>query len=531
MSDTPIDRPVQPESSPGSSNAPTGGSTGNGVSEPADPQPGPSEVSRLDGPNHAPDNPSAETAGDHPTSDAAPPAPSAPPVQSLADHGAVLRGRVVRVTSERVFVDFDDNRQGFVPIVEFAGQPIPQEGNEIAVIVEGVEPHGGLLILNKRQADELSFWQSVQPGDTLEGVVTGMNKGGLDIDIGGARAFLPASQVDVRRLRDISTLIGEHLTCIVTQVDPTTRDLVVSRRKYIEQQRKEKRAQVIGTLVEGEKRTGIVSNITDYGAFIDLGGAEGLLHLTEMSWSRVRHPREVVQEGQSLEVSILKVNRQTGKVSLGLKQLKPDPWDGIETRYPAGERCKARVVRMADFGAFLELEEGVDALLPLGEMSWSRRITHPSELLNIGDTPEVVVLKVDPDKRRIAVGLKQTEENPWTTVESRFPPNTRVTGKVSKITDFGAFVELVPGVEGLVHISELSDRHVKAVCDVVQEGQEIEVRVIKADQEAQRISLSMKPESKAPRDAANQGTRSAGKPKKKRTKPLRGGLASHFKWW
>jgi len=470
-----------------------------------------------------------ETRGDegHAATPAADPSLQTPAAQPAGPIFTVHQGRVTRVTAEEVVVLLEDGRQGTVPLIEFAGQPLPKDGDQVSVIIEREDAGTGRVVLSKRHADELTFWQSVRPGDELEGVVTGMNKGGLDIDIGGARAFLPASQVDTHRMKDISLLIGEHVRCIVTQVDRTTCDLIVSRKKYIEKEVHEKRRQALEHLTEGDIRSGTVTNLTQYGAFIDLGGVDGLLHMTDISWGRVRDPHEVLQVGQPIRVRILKINQETGKVSLGLKQVKPNPWDGIEERYPKDRRLKAKVARMTDFGAFLELEEGVDALLPIGEMSWSKHVSHPSDVVKIGDEIEVVVLRVDPEKKRISVGLKQTQENPWATVEARFPVNSKVTGKVVKTLDFGAFVEIAPGVEGLIHISELSDRRVKAVGDIVNEGQEVEVRIIKLDLPSQRISLSMRPEQKAlPRNVEG----SQVDKKKGRKRPLRGGLSSHFDW-
>jgi small subunit ribosomal protein S1 len=330
--------------------------------------------------------------------------------------------------------------------------------------------------------------------------------------------------VDVRRVKDISTLIGEHVRCVVTQVDATTRDLIVSRRKVIDKERRDKRSEAINALQEGEIRHGTVTNLAEFGAFVDVGGVEGLLHITDMSWGRVHHPSEVVQQGQELDVCVLKVDRHSGKVSLGLKQAKPDPWTDVEQKYPDGTRVKGRVLRFADFGAFIELEAGVEALLPISEISWSKRLNHPSEVLKLGDEVELLVLKTDAAKRRISLGLKQTEENPWDQVERLCPADSTVKGKVTKIMEFGAFVELIAGVEGLVHISELSERRVRTVQDVVKEGQEVEVRVLKIDRQAQRISLSMKPPPKEPEHKPEEKA----KPKKKR--PLRGGLSSHFDW-
>jgi len=441
---------------------------------------------------------------------------------------SIQRGTVIQLTTDEVLIDLGSQVQGTVPLIEFAGHPTPKVGDEVSVIVEQYDPAAGVIVLSRRHADEVLFWQTVQRGDLLDGVVTGMNKGGLDIDIGGARAFLPASQVDTHRMKDISVLIGEHLQCMVTQVDRTTQDLVVSRRKVIEKRRRDKRQEVLNTLVEGELFKGKVSNVTDYGAFVDLGGVDGLIHITDMTWSRIQHPSDVVQAGQEIDVRVLGIDRKKGKVSLGLKQTRPNPWDTAEDRYPVGSRVRGRVVRVVDFGAFLELEKDIDALLPLSEMSWSHHIGHSSEIVQVGDELEVVVLKVEPDKQRISVGLKQTQENPWATIQGRFPINESVKGKVSRVVDFGAFIELAPGIEGLMHISELSERRVQAVSDVVQEGQEVEVRVIKVDPAAQRISLSMRPPP--PAKSAAQIEAAKAKEKKKRKKPLRGGLSSHFDW-
>jgi len=468
--------------------------------------------------------PEAEPASD--TDNAEPTVEAEPEIKE----GGIQRAKVLQVTADEVLLDLGGQAQGAVPFIEFAGHPTPKPDDEVSVIVEKFDPVAGVLVLSRRHADEVLFWQSVQRGDLLEGVVTGMNKGGLDIDIGGAKAFLPASQVDVHRMKDISILIGEHVQCMVTQVDRTTQDLVVSRRKVIEKQRRDKRQEALSSLVEGEIRKGKVSNLTDYGAFVDLGGVDGLIHITDMSWSRIKHPSDVVKMGQEIDVRVLNIDRKKGKVSLGLKQTKPNPWDTAETRYPVGSKVRGRVVRVVDFGAFLELEEDIDALLPISEMSWSHHIGRPSELVKVGDEPEVVVLKVEPDRQRISVGLKQTQENPWSTVQSRFPVNESVKGKVSKVADFGAFVELAPGVEGLMHISELSDHRVEAVSDVVQEGQEVQVRVLKVDPVAQRISLSMRPPPPAGSAAHAQAEEAKARAKRKRKKPLRGGLSSHFDW-
>ncbi|HSW44126.1 MAG TPA: S1 RNA-binding domain-containing protein [Phycisphaerae bacterium] len=476
------------------------------------------------------DNPSVEQVASVQVASAQVPSePSGGDQPSAAIRAGTIRyGNVIEVTPEDVVLNMGEQVIGRVPFLEFAGHPTPKVGDEVSVIVEQYDPNTKEVALSKRHADEVLFWQTVKPGDILEGVVTGMNKGGLDVDIGGARAFLPSSQVDLHRMKDISVLIGEHVSCVVSQVDRTTKDLVLSRRKLQEKERKQQRQSAIDALVEGELRSGKVTNVTEYGAFVDMDGVAGLVHLTDLSWGRIPKPAEVVHVGQEVKVRILKVDRAKGKVSLGIKQATPDPWETVVERYPVGSRIKTKVARLADFGAFIELETGVDALLPLSEMSWSRRVGRPEDIVQIGQEIEVQILRVEPDKHRVSVGLKQLQEDPWNTIESRFTANGKFAGRVVRTTDFGAFVELVPGIEGLVHISELSLHRVNAVTDVVKEGQEIEVRVLKVDKEAQRISLSMKPPPPQ-RHAAAQAAAPA-KPDKKRKRPLRGGLSSHFEW-
>jgi len=479
------------------------------------------------------DQPAAQAAEPSDSADAPadPPAASSvpePPAETEKDQtfaaGTAHKGKVLRITADEVIVDLDGRKQGKLPIAEFEKQPLPGENHEIMVLIEKADDTADMLVLSVHGAEERAFWKAVKPGDQLDGVVTGMNKGGLDVDIGGARAFLPASHVDAKRMRDISQLIGEHISCIVTQVDRATHDLIVSRRKYLEKDRKNRRKNLLNELIEGQKRTGKVTNVTDYGAFVDLGGVDGLIHITDMSWSHIKHPTEALQQGQEIEVCVLKVDREKNKVSLGLKQAQPDPWESVAEKYAKGTRVKGKILRLADFGAFVELEKGIEALLPLAEMSWSKRPAKADDIVKVGDEIEVEVLRADKKRRRISISLKQTQGNPWADIEKTFPVKEKFKGLVTKIMDFGAFVELAPGIEGLIHISELSTRRVKTVGDVVKEGQEVEVRVLKIDKANQRISLSMKPpdESYAADDA---------KAKKKRKRPLRGGLASHFDWF
>ena len=524
MNDVPTDPVNEPKTGPEADATDPGpvpdpASTGSAAGPPADP----AVVPPGEPPSGVPIDPPVSPR--HATEEIPPHAPEDAPSTPPTVPEGLHQGRVLRLTAEQVILELPDGRSGAVPLVEFAGQPMPAIGASLQVIIQPADPVGDLLALSKRDAETLTFWESIKPGDLIEGVVTGMNKGGLDVDLGGARAFLPASHADTQPMKDISILIGEHVKCVVTLVDPTARDLIVSRRNYLRGQNKRKRKELFDGLVEGETRTGKVASIADYGAFVDIGGANGLLHTSDMSWGRIKHPSQVVQQGQELEVKILDVDRKKGRISLGLKQLQPDPWDAVAQRYPEQTKVTGRVLNLTDFGAFLELEDGVEALLPLSEMSWSKRIGRSSDFVKKGDTPEVVVLQVDPDRRRISVGLKQLEENPWADVETRFPVNETFKGKVSKIAEFGAFVELATDVEGLVHISELTDHRVRSVGDVVTEGNQVEVRVLKIDTAAQRISLSMRPAPEAGAEPTD-----AGKPKKKRKKPLRGGLASHFEW-
>ncbi len=429
-----------------------------------------------------------------------------------------LQAEVLRVTNDALEVKLPEDRQGRVALTEYEGLTVPPVGECIPVRVDTLDD--GDLLIHRVSDAEHTFWGSVKEGDELDGVVTGMNKGGLDIDIGGARAFLPASHVDVKPVKDISVYIGEHVTCIVSQVDRTSRDLVVSRRKYLRRANKQKRNELFEGLEDGQTRTGKVASVTDYGVFVDLGGANGLLHMSDMTWGRIKHPSELVKPDQELEVKILKVDAKKQKISLGLKQLQPDPWDNMQERYAKDAKVKGKVISLTDFGAFIELEPGIEALLPLSEMSWSRNVSRPSDMVSEGQDVEAVVLRVDPEKRKISVGTRQLQDNPWADIETRFPVNDTFKGKVTRTAEFGAFVEVAEGVEGLVHISELSDKRVRAVTDVVKEGAEVEVRVLKVDAKAQRLSLSMKPLTKQDIEDA--------KPRKKKKRPDRGGLASHI---
>jgi small subunit ribosomal protein S1 len=366
----------------------------------------------------------------------------------------------------------------------------------------------------------------------VEGRVTGVIKGGLEVDLKGIRAFMPGSQVDIAPMKDISLLLNQNVKCEVIELDRRTKSVLVSRRKALERELAESREKLKAELAVGQIRSGVVRGITDFGAFVDLGGVDGLIHIREMSWGTVQKVSDVVTPGQRVEVMILKIDPKKDRISLGLKQVQPDPWGQAPDRYPVGTRLKARVVRIADFGAFAELEPGVDGLIPVSEMSWSR-IKSVTEAVSVGSVVDCVVIRVEPEKRRIALSMKQAQADPWAGVLDSFQPNSVVKGKVTRLADFGAFVEIAPSVEGLVHISELSDKRVKSCSEVVQPGQEVEARVLGVDSQNRRISLSLKAVH-APTPAEVQTALAAqaapARVEKKRKKPLRGGLASHFEW-
>lgn len=438
--------------------------------------------------------------------------------------GGVRTGRIFEVVGEDVYVELEDGTRGTVHRNEFTDAEPPVAGNEIHVLIEQHDTGGGFVVCSKRKADRELAWQRVLAGEIVTGLVTAMNKGGLEVNIDGLRAFMPASQCDVHRMKDISVLLNEVVTCEVLRVNRAKKEIVVSRRNALLKERDESRRQRLTEVEEGQLRRGVVKNVTDYGAFVDIGGLSGLLHIREMSWGHVRSAADVVKVGQDLEVKVLKVNRDTGKISLGLKQTKANPWDTIEQRFSVGARVAGRVTHLADFGAFVELEEGLEGLVPLSELSWSPRVRNASEVVEPGANVDVVVLSIDMAKRRLTLGIKQTQDNPWADLEQKYPRNATIPGKVTRIVDFGAFVEIGPGVEGLVHISEMADHRVRTPADVVQEGQDVQVRVLGVDADKRRISLSLKPAPTVQERSADDSRARD----KKRKRPLRGGLSADW---
>jgi len=413
------------------------------------------------------------------------------------EEGEVVRGRVVHVGSSEVLVDVGYKSEGAIPIEEFhrAGA-LPKVGDELDVYLEAKEDAEGLIVLSKEKADKIKVWdlisQAYDKGSPVEGRVVEVVKGGLAVDV-GVKAFLPGSQVDLRPVKNLAAMVGQHIRAKVIKLNRRRGNVVLSRRVVLEEEREEKKKHTLEVLHEGLVLTGTVKNITDYGAFIDLGGIDGLLHVTDMSWGRVGHPSEIFQVGDQVEVVVLHFDRETGRVSLGYKQKSSDPWEHVEQKYAAGTKARGRVVSLTNYGAFVELEPGVEGLVHVSEMSWTRRVRHPSKLVNVGDEVDVVVLDVNRGAKRISLGMKQVEPDPWQTIDERYTVGQRVTGRVRNLTDFGAFIELEPGVDGLLHISDMSwTRSVGHPSEVLKKGQEIDTQILNIDQENKRISLGLK---------------------------------------
>jgi small subunit ribosomal protein S1 len=413
------------------------------------------------------------------------------------EEGEVVRGRVVHVGTTEVLVDVGYKSEGAIPIEEFqrSGQ-LPRVGDEIDVYLESKEDAEGLIVLSKEKADRIKVWetltQAYEKGTPVDGRVVEVVKGGLAVDV-GVKAFLPGSQVDLRPVKNLAALVGQTIRAKVIKLNRRRGNVVLSRRVVLEEEREERRRQTLEVLHEGMVLTGTVKNLTDYGAFIDLGGIDGLLHVTDMSWGRVGHPSEIFQVGDQVEVVVLHFDRESGRVSLGYKQKSADPWETVEQKYPVGSKHRGKVVSLTNYGAFVELEPGVEGLVHVSEMSWTRRVRHPSKLVNVGDEVDVVVLDVNRAAKRISLGMKQAEPDPWQTIDERYQVGQRVTGRVRNLTDFGAFVELEPGVDGLLHISDMSwTRSVSHPSEVVRKGQEIETVILNIDKEQKRISLGLK---------------------------------------
>jgi small subunit ribosomal protein S1 len=413
--------------------------------------------------------------------------------------GDLVQGRVVQVGKEHVMVDVGYKCEGQIPIQEFQGENgtvTVSEGDTIEVLLESRDDEEGLIVLSKAKADKIKVWEEVrrayEAGGSVEGRIVGRVRGGLSVDI-GVLAFLPGSQVDIRPVRNLERFIGQTYRFKVLKYNRRRSNIVLSRRVLLEEKRAQSREQTLSSLQEGMLVKGVVKNITEYGAFVDLGGVDGLLHITDMSWGRVKHPSEVVQVGQELEVKVLQFDREKERVSLGLKQTMEDPWSRVEERYPIGSRHEGRVVSIADYGAFVELEKGVEGLVHVSEMSWSKRLRHPSKVVSVGDEVEVVVLGVDPGRRRISLGMKQLKPNPWVTVAEKYPVGTILQGRIRNITEFGIFIGLDEGIDGMVHVSDISwTKRIKHPGEIFKKGQEVQAIVLHIDQENERFSLGIK---------------------------------------
>ena len=413
--------------------------------------------------------------------------------------GEVVQGTVLSIDNEHVHVDVGFKSEGLIPLWELMsddGRVLVKPGDKVDVLIEETEDPDGRIVLSKEKADRLKVWDEIsrayEADEPVEGVIVARVKGGLSVDI-GVKAFLPGSQVDLRPVRNLEALMGERSQFKIIKFNKRRGNIVLSRRALLEKERERQRRETLQTLEVGQIVDGVIKNITDYGAFIDLGGIDGLLHVTDMSWGRVNHPSEMFQVGDQLKVKVLKFDPETERVSLGLKQIQPDPWVDAAHKYPIGKRVRGKVVSLTDYGAFLELEPGIEGLVHVSEMSWTKRVKHPSKVVSVGDMVDAVVLDIDEGNRKISLGMKQIEPNPWSLIEEKYPVGTRVRGTVRNITNFGIFVGLEEGIDGLVHVSDISwTEQIKHPGEKFKKGDEIEAVVLKIDKENEKFSLGIK---------------------------------------
>jgi len=419
---------------------------------------------------------------------------------SLKDH-EIIKGKILHIGKDDVVVDIGFKSEGIVPKEEFP-EGI-EEGQEVDVYLEQLENENGQVVISKQKADFIRVWQQIREAFEEETLITGTIKkrikGGMVVDIMGVEAFLPGSQIALHQVPDFDALIGEQMDFRVIKLNKIRKNIVVSRRVVLEEKRDAKRQELLEEIEEGQVREGTVKNITDFGVFIDLGGLDGLLHITDMSWSRIKHPSEMVKIGDKLDVKILKFDEDKKRISLGLKQLTESPWERVEEKYPENARIRGKVVNITKYGAFVELEEGVEGLIHVSEMSWTKHINHPSEILNIGDEIDIIVLNVDKENQKISLGIKQLEPDPWTILAAKYPPGSRIKGKVRNLTSFGAFIEIEDNIDGLVHISDMSwTKRIMHPSEIMRKGDEIEVVVLNIDPDNRRVSLGIKQLEKDP---------------------------------
>ena len=417
--------------------------------------------------------------------------------------GEIVRGTVLSIDDKDVLVDVGFKSEGIISLSEFPDPSSIKVGDILEVFLEKMENQDGLVVLSKQRADFVRVWDRVKEahdnGQVVEGKLIRKIKGGVVVDLYGVEAFLPGSQIALRQVQNVDALLGQNVSVKIIKLNKRRRNIVVSRRAVLEEERDRMKATILKDLAKDQIREGVVKNITDFGAFVDLGGIDGLLHITDMSWGRVQHPSELVKIGDKVRVKVLNFDPEKERISLGLKQLEAYPWEGVEEKYKVGDRIKGKVVSITDYGAFIELEKGIEGLIHVSEMSWTRHVRHPSKVVNIGDIIEAVVLKVDKANEKISLGLKQVEPDPWLTLDQKYPPGMRVKGKVRNLTNFGAFVELEEGIDGLVHVSDMSwTKRVAHPSEVLKKGDAVEVVVLSIDKEHRRISLGLKQVSEDP---------------------------------
>ena len=419
------------------------------------------------------------------------------------EEGEIVKSRVLDIRDNMVVLDIGFKSEGTIPLEEFKDLPDLKPGDEVEVLLEHLEDQEGSVVLSKKKADFMRVWERIRVAyendEPVRGALIKKIKGGVVVDLMGVDAFLPGSQIALRRVPNVDELLGQTFDFKIIKLNKRRRNIVVSRRVILEQERAGKREKLMKELQKDQVRKGVVKNITDFGAFIDLGGVDGLLHITDMSYGRIQHPSEMVHIGQELEVKVLDIDWDRERISLGLKQLQSYPWKDVAEKYPVGTRVSGKVVSITNYGAFIELEPGIEGLVHISEMSWTRNVRHPSKLVSIGETIEAVVLKVDPNEEKISLGMKQTEQDPWMMLPEKYPVGTRLNGKVRNLTSFGAFVEIEPGIDGLIHISDMSwTKRVQHPSEVVKKGDSVDVVILNVDAENKRISLGLKQATEDP---------------------------------
>ncbi|MDH3669011.1 MAG: 30S ribosomal protein S1, partial [Paracoccaceae bacterium] len=431
------------------------------------------------------------------------------------EEGTVVKGKVIAVENGQAIIDVGFKVEGRVDLKEFAAPGKPAEigvGDTVEVFLDRVENARGEAAISREKARREEAWDRLEKAndkeERVEGAIFGRVKGGFTVDLGGAVAFLPGSQIDVRPVRDVGPLMGVPQPFQILKMDRRRGNIVVSRRAVLEESRAEQRAEIVGKLNEGDVIDGVVKNVTDYGAFVDLGGVDGLLHVTDMAWRRVNHPSEIVNIGETIKVQVIRVNKETQRISLGMKQLMADPWESVEAKYPLSAKFTGRVTNITDYGAFVELEPGVEGLVHVSEMSWTKKNVHPGKIVSTSQEVEVMVLDVDPTKRRVSLGLKQCISNPWDSFAERFPAGTEIEGEVKNITEFGLFVGLEGDIDGMVHLSDISwDRSGEEAIQDFNKGDLVKAVVLDVDTEKERISLGIKQLEGDPFASATEGVK------------------------